>query len=147
MITEARHRGSVPPDVARALRRAIARKQLAWHEGEINQVEAEANRLRATISSDTDVSADRILLATGFASHRPGGRMVDDLIASASLPCACCGYPIIDSTLRWHPRIYVSGPLAELELGPMARNIAGARLAGDRIVETAGPASSSTITL
>ena len=63
--------------------------------------------------------------------------MVDALIASASLPCARCGYPIVDSALRWHPRIHVSGPLAELELGPASRNIAGARLAGGRLVKAA----------
>ena len=45
--------------------------------------------------------------------------------------------PIVDSALRWHPRIHVSGPLAELELGPASRNIAGARLAGTRLVEAA----------
>jgi hypothetical protein len=41
---------------------------------------------------------------------------------------------IVDPNLRWHPRVFVSGPLAELELGPVSRNIAGARRAGDRIV-------------
>ena len=46
------------------------------------------------------------------------------------------GYPIIDPSLRWHPR-YVTGPLAELELGPSSRNIAGARRAGERILEAA----------
>ena len=63
--------------------------------------------------------------------------MVDDLITSASLPCASCGYPIVDESLRWHPGVYVSGPLAELELGPVSRNIAGARRAGDRIAAAA----------
>ena len=62
---------------------------------------------------------------------------MDQLVESAELPCASCGYPIVDRGLRWHPRIYVSGPLAELELGPAARNIAGARRAGDRLVEVA----------
>ena len=33
--------------------------------------------------------------------------------------------------------VYVAGALAELELGPSARNIAGARLAAERIVEGA----------
>ena len=62
--------------------------------------------------------------------------MIDKLIESGSLPCAECGYPIVDTELRWHPRIYVSGPLAELELGPVSRNIAGARRAGDRIIDS-----------
>lgn len=141
LITEARHKGSVPPDVLFALRQAISRDQIRWHEGDVQRVEAGGDELEVQLSTDAVLSADRVLLATGFASHRPGGEMVDELIASASLPCASCGYPIVDSALRWHPRIYVTGPLAELELGPSSRNIAGARSAGERLVEVARSAS------
>lgn len=137
LISRARHKGSVPPDIHRALRRAIEREQLHWHEGEIEALEPGTERLSLRLNAETVLEADRALLATGLATHRPGGEMLDDLIASASLPCADCGYPIVDSALRWHPRIYVSGPLAELELGPASRNIAGARRAGDRIVNAA----------
>ena len=91
--------------------------------------------VRVDLRAGDAVIADRMLLATGFASERPGGEMIDRLVASASLPCAECGYPIPDSALRWHPHIYVSGPLAELEIGPVSRNIAGARRAADRIVD------------
>ena len=134
VITEARNKGSVPPDIGRSLRRAIARGRLHWHEGEVDRFVADENDLRIGIEADTEIAVDRVFLATGFTTRRPGGSMVDDLIASASLPCAHCGFPIVDSSLRWHPRIFVSGPLAELELGPISRNIAGARRAGDRIV-------------
>jgi hypothetical protein len=137
VIRDARNRGSVSPDIGRSLRRAIARDRLQWHEGEVEQFIDEKDGLRIRIDRDTEVSADRVFLATGFTARRPGGSMVDELITSASLPCARCGYPIVDSSLRWHPRIYVSGPLAELELGPVSRNIAGARRAGDRIVDAA----------
>jgi len=135
VITEARHKGSVPPEVRRSLRRAIARDRLQWHEGEVNGIDLSEECVSVRIDPDTVVTADRVLLATGFKSQRPGGLMLDELIESASLPCAGCGYPIVDPNLRWHPRVYVSGPLAELELGPVSRNIAGARRAGDRIVD------------
>ncbi len=62
--------------------------------------------------------------------------MIDSLIDSASPPCARCGYPIVDTSLRWHPRVHVSGPLAELELGPTSRNIAGARRAAEKLVDS-----------
>ena len=52
---------------------------------------------------------------------------------AASLPVAPCGFPIVDSALRWHTHIHVSGPLAELELGPVSRNVSGAQRAGDRL--------------
>ena len=134
MISEARHRGSVPPDVERALRRAIASEELLWHESEVVGLEADETHRTMRLASGTELKADRVLLATGFAARRPGGALVDQLAASASLPCASCGYPIVDSALRWHPRVYVSGPLAELELGPSSRNIAGARRAAERLV-------------
>ncbi|MEM6704397.1 MAG: FAD/NAD(P)-binding protein [Acidobacteriota bacterium] len=136
LITEARHKGSVPPDVYRALRRAIDDGQLLWHKSEVLELDGRGpEALALRLSTQEEVAVNRVLLATGFAATRPGGSLVDDLIASASLPCAGCGFPIVDSGLRWHPRVHVSGPLAELELGPVSRNIAGARRAGNRLVD------------
>ncbi len=135
LIADARHKGSVPPDVRGALRRAFKCNQLRWHEGEVEGFDARRNGLELRLSTEAVLEVESVLLATGFSSGRPGGAMVDALIATASLPCASCGYPVIDSALRWHPRIHVSGPLAELELGPTSRNIAGARRAGDRLVD------------
>jgi hypothetical protein len=40
---------------------------------------------------------------------------------------------VVSKALRWARGLYVMGPLAELELGPTARNIAGARKAADRL--------------
>ena len=134
MIVEARHRGSVPPDVRHALGRAIDAQSITWHQAGVDEVVQGHDARYLRLSSGDEVEVDRILLATGFSARRPGGVMLDDLIETESLRCAECGYPVVDSALRWHPRIYVSGPLAELELGPAARNIAGARRAGDRIV-------------
>jgi len=135
LIIEARHKGSVPPDVQRALRRAIKKGSLQWHEGEVESLKTGAEGCQMRLTTGTELDVTRVLLATGFASPRPGGALIDQLIASDALPCASCGYPIVDTSLRWHPRVYVSGPLAELELGPASRNIAGARRAGDRLVE------------
>ena len=137
LISEARHRGSVPPDVNRALRRVIANGELSWHTAGVEECVAGDDELILNLSTGETLKVERALLATGFSSERPGGSMVDDLISSASLPCASCGYPVVDSALRWHPQIYVSGPLAELELGPTSRNIVGARRAGDRLVAVA----------
>ena len=134
MITEARHRGSVPPDVKRSLRRAIEQEELHWHEDEVKGIELTKDDMTLSLGDGEEVKVDRVLLATGFEAKRPGGSMVNELVRSAALPCATCGFPVLDSALRWHPRIYVSGPLAELQIGPVARNIAGAQRASDRIM-------------
>ncbi len=81
------------------------------------------------------LNSDLVVLATGFDRSRPGGEWLDRAIGQFALPCHECGYPIVDANLRWHPGLHVTGPLAELELGPVARNIIGARHAASRLAD------------
>ena len=134
MITGGRYSGSVPPDIHRGIRRFIHQGKIEWHEKDVKDLKVEGEISKIEFTNETSIKVDRVLLATGFDSARPGGKMVDELIKTASLPCAPCGYPHIDRALRWHPRVIVTGPLAELEIGPVSRNIAGARRAADRIL-------------
>ena len=134
IITKARHRGSVPPDVKRALHRSCQQGDVQWHENEVESLRATSTALELRLKNGSQLNVRRVILATGFQSKRPGGSMIDKLVEKASLPCAECGFPIVDRALRWHPRIYVTGPLAELEIGPVARNIVGAQRACDRIM-------------
>lgn len=134
LITQARHRGSMPPDVSRALQQHIKHGLITFHQGHITAVTRdEHDGLNLALDDGQRIHVERALLATGFKRHRPGGSMLDALINHAKLPCARCGYPVLDHNLRWHPRLAVCGPLAELELGPASRNIAGARRAAARI--------------
>lgn len=134
LIGQARHRGSVPADIAKALGRAVEDGQIGWPQRGVESLRASADGVEVRLDGGPTLRVGRVLLATGFCGSRPGGAMVDELVAAANLPCASCGYPIVDTALRWHPRVHVCGPLAELELGPTSRNIAGARAAGDRLV-------------
>ncbi len=140
-ITEARHRGSMPRDVFDAVQRALSTDAIELVRTSIVSMQADGSRRVLQRADGGDIIVDRILLATGFERRRPGGAMVDDLVSRANLPVAPCGYPVVDRRLRWHPRVFVSGPLAELELGPSSRNIAGARRAADRIIGLAPGAS------
>lgn len=135
LIQQARNRGSVTPEVHRQLRFAAASGRLEIHRGAVSDLDVESGGVRLQLASGQSIVGTHLYLATGFAAHRPGGLMLDRLIEEFELPCAACGYPVVDASLRWHPRIHVSGPLAELELGPVSRNIAGARRAGDRLVD------------
>jgi hypothetical protein len=137
IINKARHKGSLPPDVLRSLRATIRRDEIQWHKEDVRSLEANDTEIALQFVNGAVLKVHRVLMATGFTAHRPGGALVDGLVESASLPCASCGYPIVDKGLRWHPRVYVSGPLAELELGPTARNISGARRAAERLVAAA----------
>jgi cation diffusion facilitator CzcD-associated flavoprotein CzcO len=133
-IAGARNRGSVTPDVQVSLRKAMARDGIAMFVAAVEQVETADPELRIVLDSGEEVCADRIVCATGFSAQRPRDHWLGRFAAEHSLPFSPCGYPVLDRALRWHPRLHVSGGLAELELGPIARNIAGARRAGDRIL-------------
>jgi hypothetical protein len=79
-------------------------------------------------------------LATGLEQKRPGNGFIDQAIHELGLKTFSCGFPVIGEGLKWHDRVFVSGPLSELQIGPSARNIAGAREAG-RIILSAFPTS------
>ena len=154
LIGRERHRGSVPAELARALARHVGRGSIAWVEGEVETAAPDrlaeggaaaregkspaAPGLELVLRSGRRLRGDRLLLATGFDPRRPGGAFMDRTIERLGLEYAACGYPAVDASLRWAPGLYVTGPLAELEIGPVARNILGARLAGQRLAAAAG---------
>lgn len=84
----------------------------------------------------TELAVDRIVLATGFGPGRPAP-WLDAVAEAEGLPLAPCGFPVVDASLAWAPGLHLAGALGELELGPFARNLAGARLAAARILEVA----------
>ncbi len=135
MIQAARHRGSMPPEVARQVRRAQQAGELCVQEGEITAVAPmlKNGRIELVCRGGQHLWAEQVVLATGFEPTRPGGAWLDEAIAVNDLPVAACGFPIVDKTLCWTPGLYVSGALAELEIGPIAANIAGARQAARRL--------------
>jgi cation diffusion facilitator CzcD-associated flavoprotein CzcO len=133
-IIDARHHGSMPEDVHAALDSAAEAGSIRIVRDRVAGGSVIDGLCRLRLARQGDVAAARVVLATGFETHRPGGSWLDETIDVLGLPCAECGYPRIDAALRWHPRIHVSGPLAELEIGPASRNIAGARMAAERLL-------------
>jgi cation diffusion facilitator CzcD-associated flavoprotein CzcO len=133
-IRGARHRGSVTKEVAVKLQTALETGALLRFQGNIERVEqTPPGPLRLCLRDGAVISCDQIVLATGFDSARPGGAWLSTAIQELGLSCAACGYPIVNRSLEWHRGIFVTGPLAELEVGPISRNIAGAREAALRI--------------
>ncbi|MCA9971709.1 MAG: SidA/IucD/PvdA family monooxygenase, partial [Anaerolineales bacterium] len=143
MIQAARHRGSMPPEVVRQVRRAQKAGQLWVREGEVTAVVPmlKNGRIELVCRGGRHIWAEQVVLATGFDPVRPGGAWLDEAIAANGLPVAPCGFPIVDKTLCWAPGLYVSGALAELEMGPIAANIAGARQAMRRLAAASVHAS------
>jgi hypothetical protein len=133
-IKEARLKGSVPRDVLQKLKRLEMEQKLRVVDGEVNAYITEQEYIRLHVNS-LSFKVRNVLLATGFLPTRPG-KWVEKLIEAENLSCANCGYPIVSKDLEWCPHLYVMGPLAELEIGPIARNISGARQAAERIVSS-----------
>jgi cation diffusion facilitator CzcD-associated flavoprotein CzcO len=139
LIATARHRGSMPPEIARDLRRELRCARAKWLEAEPVSADVTPAAVRLRLDRAPHLlEVDRVVLATGFEAHRPGGALLgQDAIDRLGLPCADCGYPLVSPRLEWASGLFVTGPLAELELGPTARNIAGARAAGERLLAVA----------
>jgi hypothetical protein len=131
-ITMARNRGSMPEDVSRRLRAAFHHGRVTRIEDHVAVVEPAGARLRLALRGGGALDVDSVVLATGVCGERPGGGWLDRAVDELGLPVAACGYPLVDASLAWAPGLHVSGGLAELEIGPVARNIAGAQRAADR---------------
>ena len=134
IINAARHKGSMPSDVSRRLRGHMKHEKVSWVQGDVDQAAYTDNGKIMIKSSDGQkLEVDRLVLATGFTPIVPGKSLLCGLHEQAGLGLAPCGFPITDRFLRWHPRIFIAGGQGELTLGPVARNIAGARRAGNLI--------------
>ncbi|WP_080844109.1 FAD/NAD(P)-binding protein [Cytobacillus gottheilii] len=134
MIKTARNRGSLPQELFRKLKKLEQDQILKVIDGEIISARNGSNHDLILTTENGPVEVQSVILATGFKPERPGGGWLEETIEEYSLPCAKCGYPIVSPSLEWCPHLYVIGPLAELEMGPIARNISGARQAAERIV-------------
>ena len=133
MIEAARAPGSIPEDVAQQLEARRSQRAIRVLEDRVQSAAISGGRLRLTLAGGDTIESDRVVVATGFSPRVPGGNLVAELAARYALPRAGDGFPLPDSFLRWHPRLFVSGTLAELELGPFAPNIIGAIAAAKRL--------------
>ena len=139
IIRRERLAGTMPASVSRGrhgLRYAIESGAVRHHKADIEGMVIAGDGVALALTTGVELRVDRVLLATGFSKRPPGAGLVERMVRKGGLELCSCGYPAPDRYLRWGA-VYVAGALAELELGPSARNIAGARLAAERIVEGA----------
>ena len=147
VITRERQGGTISAAVLRGkggLRYAIEGGHIHWHKDDICSVTNDAEMLSLVMESGEHIAVDQIILATGFNKLPPANSLIKTIAQRNGLTLCPCGYPAPDKSLRWHQHIYLAGALAELELGPSARNLAGARLASERIVAAAKSATASS---
>ncbi len=131
-IMAARTKGSVPRDMKIALDRATQLNQLTYIIDEIIDAKGQSGSIKL-IGRHGRYDCQKIILTTGFSENRPGNGLINQTIKEFGLKTAACGFPVIGPSLQWHERIFVTGPLSELQIGPSARNISGARHSGEII--------------
>ncbi len=129
-IDEARRPGTVNRQVYDQFQKALGQGQLRLLESEV--VGGSGRHLEFSDGSTLEFGS--LVLATGFQPGLPGGPFTERLIRQLELPTTPCGFPVLTQDLEWRPGLFVTGGLAELELGPTSRNLAGARAAGKRII-------------
>lgn len=118
-VDAARHPGSMPPEVARTVRRRESAGLLRWAIHEL---------------LPRDLKGP-VVFATGLDQHTPGESWIAQWADEEAMPRAPCGAPAPDKSLAWgDDRVFVMGPLAELVIGPVAPNIAGARRAASALL-------------
>jgi Pyridine nucleotide-disulphide oxidoreductase len=135
IVDNARHWGSFPEDIRRQLELAIKNGSLSCKQASVCSAHGDADSVEMLLSDGSRIESDLVILATGFEHCVPGGEFLNSTIKNLDLPIAPCGFPQTDKYLRWSDGLFVSGALAELTTGPASRNIVGARLAAQRIIE------------
>lgn len=135
-LARARNPGSVPPATAECLARYRGEGpgRIRLVSESIERVAARGSGVRFFLATST-IDADHVVLATGFDRHLPGSGWLERTARALGLPVAPSGHPVLDAWLQWAPGLYVCGALAELEVGPAARGLAGGRQAGRLIAQ------------
>ncbi|RQG95792.1 FAD/NAD(P)-binding protein [Natrarchaeobius chitinivorans] len=140
LVAEARYDGTIPPYAFRRLKRALERERVELERSEIAVATEAGGTVVVTCRDGSAFCLDELICATGFGSPYDGA-LFRQLRRKSTLQAGYRGAPSLDDdTLRWvrddgtPSRIAVSGVAAQQVLGPFARNVIGARRAGELIV-------------
>ena len=141
MIQAARNGGSLTPAVLTQLRRRERDGKISFYEQcEVQSAAWQGNAWTVTCNQPgvhhciAQQPIDRIWLATGSTLDVNHWPLLANIRATNPLPLVN-GLPVLDARLRWAGRnLFIMGEAAALQLGPVARNLFGGRLASNRIV-------------
>lgn len=134
-IQSARDGGSLTPEMLTRLRSLEQQGSLVLREScEIVGAVWQTDHWQIRCKDGQSLEADRIWLATGSRVNVADERVLDPVMVRHPIPTVQ-GLPVLDQRLRWKGcELFVMGGLAALQVGPVARNLAGARMAAQKIV-------------
>lgn len=131
VIAQERHKGSMPKELYLRLKKHKQEGNLEIHVNEIQAI-----RNHKIITENTEYQYDHILLATGFKNNIMQMPVIKNFVDNVNAPLTETKHPSLTENLEWVPGVYVSGALADIELGPFARSFAGGRESASRIAKT-----------
>lgn len=135
MIQAARGGGSLTPEMMVQLRRARRDKTVELAEScQIEWVRWQEGRWQVYCTDGDFYECDRIWYATGRSLDASQHPLLQEV---QRFPTEIVnGLPVLDTHLRWPGcELFVMGGLAALQVGPFSRNLRGAKIASDLIVE------------
>ena len=130
VIAQERHKGSMPKELYLRLKKHMQEGNLEIH---VNEIQAIQNH--KIITENDEYQYDHILLATGFKNNIMQMPVIKNFVENINAPLTETKHPSLTETLEWVPGVYVSGALADIELGPFARSFAGGRESASRIAK------------
>lgn len=145
-VRQARHEGSITPDIAKALKAAprvtiytdTCIRDITEEPGQTLclHIERSGALAKRAYGTRTVSNVSRVILATGYQFNLRRYPFLAELIAQHEVPLVS-GLPKLDAKLQLAPvaNLFGTGTIAQLQLGPAAGNIAGASLAYERIRE------------
>jgi len=135
LIHNARNGGSMTPAIMTQLRRAQHHAFIKLIEKcQVSCATWQSNHWQIACDDNSKHECDRIWLATGTKINITAEPLLTQIIEQYPIPTAK-GLPVLDSHLRWvGSELFITGGLAALQVGPVARNLSGARMASERIV-------------
>lgn len=132
LLRDARQPGTLPPDVMTRITAALSARQLSWQCAGV----AEYRDHQLRLENGRTLAAERVILATGFEPiarrHSLLGRCIEQLDLTTD-----DDHVVINDALEALPGLHLAGRPASLQLGPMAGNLKGARMAGQRLARVA----------
>jgi len=134
-VLAARDGGSIPEWMNDELMSLVAQSRLTIIEGDqVASVDHDRAHWRARTVVGRSINTSLIVLATGTAPDVTVDAALRHLVTPANT--LSCGLPMLSPDLSWvHPRLFVMGRLAALQLGPTAGNLSGARFGARRITD------------
>ncbi len=127
-IARERKPGSAPNDLVLKVKRLIQTNAVTQIIGE---VERDSGSL---FVNGEQLAGKEVVCCTGIRPHPVKETFLQPLIEQFNLPLTPCGTPVLNEHLEWKPGLYLTGPYADLIIGPFSRAIYGGQEAARRIL-------------